>query len=231
MSIILRKKWILISLLFIFVSGGQLFSETTFLLEAYAEGEDKIKMRIDALGTEGFIPVGIEIESDSGLIVLYAKDPGFSYDNWVLFSHNLDEDFESEVTQFLKEGWVPMDVAKTGNAITILYIRGGFTKNISIKGWRLAKSEMKTETLKKTLSDFQKKGFSPWGFSLDYEDVWYLFLNDGGAQKKQFFIEGYKLDSDYVRKSITDDINKGWMPWGLMVENLGAFILYTKTVE
>jgi hypothetical protein len=220
---------VLISISFIIGLGGTLYGETNFLIEAYAEEGEKVKKRIDALGTEGFIPVGIEIESDSGLMVFYVQDPSFRFENWLLFNHELNEDFEAEVTGLLKEGWVPMDIAKTEKGITMLYVKGGTVEDITVDGWRIAKSEMNTDTLQNVLSDFREKGFTPWGLSLDGKDVWYLFIDDNTAQNKQFFVEGYKLDSDYVKKSITDDINNGWMPWGMMMENLSTFILYTKS--
>lgn len=233
MSMYLTRRIVFFIVLFVCVTGitSLVFGETAFLLEAYNADEENVKKRIDALGTEGYLPVGIEIDKSTGMTVLFVNDGSMDYDNWIIYNHDKMENIEAELTQFIKEGWVPMDIVKTDPGMTVLYVRGGFTEGVTITGWRLAKSGMDTETVKTVINDYLKSGFTPWGISLDGSDAWYFFLNDGTAGSKQFFLEGYKLDSEFVKKSITDDINKGWMPWGLMIEGFNAFILYTQSVK
>ena len=117
-----------------------------------------------------------------------------------------------QFTGFLADGWVPMDIARTANGITTLFVEA----DVEISGWRLVTSRADSDSIEETVSDLSSEGYSVWGQALDGEGMWYLGVREVGLDRpREISFESYPDDPEALQDGINSKVTELWAPWGL----------------
>ena len=185
---------------------------------------------ISATVQSGFAPVGLEITVGESIVVLYAQADEQSVPNaWLLHEFDSINTLEEEMNGLLDNGWIPMDLSFSDGRVFAMFVDVG----PEISGWRIH-TELLSDTgqVEATIQRFQEDGLSLWGLSFDADRLWYLFLRETArSTPRGLNIQSYRNDVNEIQSGLTDQLNVGWLPWGLFIENDQAVtIVYTADV-
>ncbi|MFP4511037.1 MAG: hypothetical protein ACLFNQ_13020, partial [Spirochaetaceae bacterium] len=178
----------------------------------------------------GYTPVGLEVAVDEAIVVLYAQaDDDSTPDNWLLHEFENINTLEDEMNALLDNGWTPMDLSFSEGRIYALLVDNG----PELSGWRVHTEALtRTEQVEETITRFQDEGLSLWGLSFDADRIWYLFLRETDRESpRSVSIQSYRNDVGEIQTGLTEQLNVGWLPWGLFIEDDEAVtVLYTAEV-
>ena len=198
--------------------------EQEVLLASYPYDTETVSEQIEEVLTHGYIPVGLEVSPGREIAVLYAPAGELEAERYVLYQFDDASSFEAEFTEFIKEGWLPMDISYIGDSFYGIFIRSPY----EIEGWRLTSTSLNEEEMSETLTDFREQGFHPWGISGLEDRLWFLLLAFEDHEPGSFFVNFYTIDDEELKEKIESDLASGWRPWGLMKRGYGLSILYTQ---
>ena len=189
--------------------------------------DDQIIRNVSGIIQDGYVPVGMDDTGDA-ISVLYAKSNRVVFNRWIIQEFtdldNLDRDF----SEFLLNGWTPMDISVTDAGLSALFVKGD--EDPGITGWRI--HQVPVEELDSVFSIFEgyrQDGFLPYGVSIDHENnqFWFLMVQQDrpeGAEPARIAFNGFEEGS--VRDGITADIENGLLPWGLARGERSTYVLY-----
>jgi len=198
--------------------------ETEILLGSYPYNTETVSDEIDKALEKGFIPVGIEVTPGQEIAVLYNIDEKIDANRYILYQFDDVSKFEAEFTEFLKNGWLPMDISFTGDSVFTIFIPSPY----EIEGWRLTSTSLDEDEMLGTLSDFRAQGFNPWGISGLDDRLWFLLLSFEDHEVETFFVNFYTTSDEELKEKIKRDLSSGWKPIGLMKRGFSMSILYTR---
>lgn len=186
-------------------------------LQSEAASED-----IARIIRSGYLPVGIEYQEGT-LVTLYLDQPGVKIDQWAIQEFERLDNLNAELSQPMLEGWVPMDISKTSSGLTVMFVK---TDDIEIEGWNIAIGPVETESIGQTFAAWRERGYTAYGTTLSENDeIWYLMLEIAGQESvPRVFFDGYPEGE--VSDGITEQMEGGGIPWGLMTIGENTFIHY-----
>lgn len=178
----------------------------------------------------GFTPVGLEVTAGEAIVVLYAQaDDGSTPGTWLLHEFDSINTLEDEMNALLDNGWTPMDLSFSNGRIFALLVDVG----PELSGWRIHTEVLtRTAQVEETIQRFQNDGLSLWGISFDANRIWYLFLRESDREvPRGLSIQSYRNDVNEIQTGLTNQLNVGWLPWGMFIEDDQAVtIVYTADV-
>ena len=198
--------------------------EATAKIVAHPFDLDKAKEEISASCAEGYLPVGLEVIDGVAIHVLYVKDDRLPFKEWFLYQLTDPENLEGAVSYIIKNGWVPLDLAKTGVRLYLMFVRA----DVEVKAWRITRGEPDIDSIKAKGAYFEQEGFYPWGLSIDEDSAWHLLLKIDNFESIEATLRDYRLDTDEIATGMQEDMAMGWRPWALDFDRKNIYVLYTK---
>lgn len=177
--------------------------------------EDVTEQISDELKTGNYLPVGLEADPDISILLVANDDIEFS--NWLIYEFDDADRLNDEFTAFLADGWVPMDIARTRNGITALFIES----EIEINGWTLETSLASDSDIEETVEDMISRGYSVWGQAFDGEGMWHLGVREVGlAEPREYRHITFPDIPENVQITLNAAVAELWVPWGMsLLEN------------
>ena len=161
-----------------------------------------------------YLPVGLDADPDIALFLIENDEIPFT--NWIIYEFDDASDLEDEFTGFLADGWVPMDIARTSNGITALFVEA----EVEFNGWQLVTSRAESSAIERTVSNLRDDGYTVWGQALDGEGMWHLAMREVGLeQPRDVRFETYPDDPAALQDGINEMIEEVWVPWGLSLSS------------
>lgn len=200
--------------------------EPLWVMAEHTLGSETMAEDISRIVAEGYVPVGME-QRDQTVHMLYIDNPDINVDRWVIQEFEDLDNLNEEMSAPMLEGWVPMDISKTENGLTVLFV---LAEELQAAGWRIDISPLEATSIQETYANWRNQGFEPYGISLSPEDeVWYLLIDEGTDEEPAaVFFNGYPRLGSQVADGITEDIASGAIPWGLMVGDDTLYVHYLR---
>lgn len=202
----------------------QMSPDAPWRLVVFPPGElDGAASDISGIIEEGFMPVGLEIEPSSETTLLFVQAGDAEVQGWAITDYLDWNQLEAEITATIRQGFVPMDISRYGDALGVLWVR----MDLPIAGWRIHAAENTAAERADTLNRFQEQGFSLWGVSLYQDLLWYLFIRRDENQTAGA-ISLYGKDLNEVRGGIVTSGESGWLPSGIAVTEQNVLLSYMR---
>lgn len=189
--------------------------------------DDQAVRNISGVIDDGYVPVGMDI-GNSHISVLYASSTDIVFDRWIIHEFTKLENLNNEFSGFLLDGWIPMDISRTPDGLSVLFVRGDGQQEIL--GWRIQEiSAGDPDAVLQTLERYRDNGFLPYGVTIDREDdeFWFLLLQTEqpvDTELRRIALNGFTNEN--IQEGISTDIQNQLLPWGLARGNEGSFVLY-----
>ncbi len=178
---------------------------------------EQAEQDISEIIAQGYIPIGLEVDAEEGLYVLYGEAPDITLERWFMYEFEDLSKLEDEITAAIDEGWIPLDISATGDAGLIVLFAD---MDIQIDGWRIHTDPAGAETVEDTLHAFREDGFSPWGLSYADGRIWHLFLDESELpEPRAVNIQTYPRSGEIIEEGMSDEMEEGWFPWALMMRS------------
>jgi hypothetical protein len=189
--------------------------------------DDQAVRNISGVIDDGYVPVGMDI-GDDRISMLYASSTDIEFDRWIIHEFTELGNLNNEFSAFLLDGWLPMDISKTADGLSVLFVRGA--EEQEILGWRIQEiSAAEPDAVLDILGNYRDEGFLPYGITIEREDneFWFLLLQSdrpAGSEMRRVALNGFTNEN--IQDGITGDIRNNLLPWGLARGNEGSFVLY-----
>jgi hypothetical protein len=190
----------------------------------FGVGDPETEQVVTSLVADGYIPTGFEVEPGQTLGMLLVDRGEFEIDGWVINEYADFSVFEREFTAAISSGYVPMDISRFGNSISVLWVE---TDQIQIDGWRIHSTANTVDSRAAAINQFQEQGFSLWGFSAFRDQAWFLFLNS--PQSNMFgVVSAFPKIDEALRDGILQANTNGFLPNGLGISGDSFFVSMTR---
>ena len=200
--------------------------EPLWVIAEHTLGNEAMAEDISRIVAQGYVPVGME-QRDRTVHMLYIDNPDITVDRWVIQEFEDLDTLNEEMSAPMLDGWIPMDISKTDNGLTVLFV---LSEQLEAEGWRIDISPLAAGSIEETYRRWREQGFEPYGISLSPQDeVWYLLIDEGTDEEPSaVFFNGYPRVGSRVADGITQDIATGSIPWGLMVGDDTLYVQYLR---
>lgn len=221
------KRLAFIVVVFVLLGVVSGFAKAYWKIEAHPYDNTKIKAEINAMWDDGYLPVGLSVDGEETVYILYINDSSLPYDNWILRTYDLDmssEKLSKKITDTLDEGWIPMGMSRNSDTLYLIYLKA----ESGVDAWRIAPSENTYKSIEETIGKWAKEWYIPCGISGWDKNVNTMLLKIPTTTAKSWVLREYKLTTAKVTEGIDKAVDQGWVPWGLMLRWETAFVLYLK---
>jgi hypothetical protein len=178
--------------------------------------------QIDAMCSDGFLPVGMEVDEGRAISVIYAENADIPFTVWLLHHITDPGALEEQLSRLMLDGWLPMGFSRSGSGLYFLLVKA----DVEISSWRIATSSPLASDIEETLETYTDQGFVPYGVSLFEDLVWLLFLKTERDEPRDVSLAMYENEEQAITDGLYWATVQGKMPWGLMVQNERVSILY-----
>ena len=196
--------------------------ERAFRLAAHPFDMEETKRQIDEVCSQGFMPVGLEVDEGRAINILYVEDSSIPFKNWLIYRVSDPSKMESEYSSLIQDGWLPMGISRSGSGLYVLFIK----TDRSILSWRITQSGILSSQIDEVLTSYASQGFNPYGISLFEDKVWFLFLKTEKGNLGKAYVSTYRNEESSIRDGIAGDTAQGRYPWGLMIQGPLVSVLY-----
>lgn len=189
--------------------------------------DNNVVRNISGVIDDGYVPVGMDI-GDQGVSILYASSSKIVFDRWTIQEFTDLSKLNTELSAFIVDGWLPMDISRTGGGLSVLLVQGDTMEEVL--GWRIHEvSAADPGNILQTLEQYRNKGFLPYGVTIDRADneFWFLLLQTErpeGTDIRRVAFNGFSNED--IQEGITTDVANNLLPWGLARGNNATFVLY-----
>lgn len=220
----MRAFWmaVLIFLAAVLGVGAQEPQGKAFVLAAHPFDAEEAKVQIDAMCNDGLLPVGLEVDEGKAINVLYAENDTLPFTRWYLHRVAEFDKLEAELSYLMKEGWLPMDISRSGSGLYVLFIKA----DKKVSSWRISRFPVSTTGFEEAVKTYMAEDFLPYGISVYEDNMWVLFVKADSNAKRNVYLGTYKNEENALRDGISLDTAQGKVPWGLMVQGTAVSVLY-----
>ena len=136
-----------------------------------AEGE------VNDFFAAGRAPVAFEVDPRTGVSVGYLPiDAALDATGWLMYAIERAETLEAELTVFIQNGYVPVDVSVTEGIFYFLLL----ASEHPVSEWRLTAEPFSRTAMVSTVAAQREAGLTLHGLSFDAGLLWYLFVRYEG---------------------------------------------------
>lgn len=172
---------------------------------------------------DGLMPVGLEVTPGESLGVLLVRAGARNVRNWAILDYDDWNALESEITGGITDGYVPMDISRYRDTLAVLWVG----TDLEIEGWRVSTSRNTIAERTRTINEFQSQGFTLWGFSVNDDLAWYLFLRTPGTPPAGA-VSGFRDDSALIQEGMAGASQAGWLPNGLARDGETVYVCFVR---
>lgn len=180
----------------------------------FSPEDRQISDAVTSLVEAGFIPAGYEYEPGESIGMLLVDRGPFELEGWVINEYTDFSTLEQEITAAINSGYVPMDLSRFEDSISILWIE---STSLTVNGWRIHSTANTVDSRAEAINQFQEQGFSLWGFSTYEDQAWFLFLD---VEESDTFgiISGFPKVDQELREGLLQANGRGFLPSGLAID-------------
>lgn len=177
---------------------------------------------------EGYLPVGLEWAPGRPILVAYTQNINAPITEVSLYTIGDMEQLGPEMSRILREGLVPMGMARHEDGLTLLLVR----TTIPIRNWGLVTVPFNLVAIESEIDRREAQGYSAWALS-DYEaEAWLLFLQEApNAPRRIATVQSYLFDADSYISGIDSATSNRLIPWGITSTPEELYVQYTRTEE
>ncbi|MEK6795422.1 MAG: hypothetical protein AABZ39_11630 [Spirochaetota bacterium] len=190
-------------------------SAAPVVMKQYTPGKQKIKDEIDAMVTQGYAPVGIELAvqgTAKTLYVLFDIDPDKEAKAWHIGTYRNSAEAVAAIGAEIKKGNTPCDIAWSATQCFVLYVR--FEEPVTEA---IVLSAKLGSTFDNLVDDYEGKGYCPIGFTLESEGVAaVLFVKWAEPIIDEYEMPAYKTAAA-LEKDMAGRVSDGFSPCGFMM--------------
>ncbi len=228
----MNNRTILLALVFSLTVASVAYGQTDtqpprdapWQLVFFPVGNENTVESINDSVAEGYVPVGIEYTLGESLAVLLVKDESVELGRWAIADFTDWNQLEDDITASIREGFVPMDISRYGEALAVLWVE----TDLPLEGWRISTSQNSPAERSRTLRSFETSGFTLYGVSVNQDLVWYLFLRLGETARGTQLL-AYPMESAAIQGGLIAATDQGWRPTGIAAtESLFFYVSYVK---
>jgi hypothetical protein len=172
----------------------------------------------------GYLPVGFEIRPDSGLAVLLVRGTLDELKGWQIHEYTDWNALEREITESIRAGFVPMDISRYGDVLSILWVEA----EMEIAGWRITTCPNTLSERARAVNNLQAQGFTLWGLSIHDDLVWLLFLSRPDREQRTGSISVFSPVATEFQSAIAEVYDQGWRPNGLGTDGDSLYICFSR---
>lgn len=197
-------------------------------LQPHSANTEEAIDQISAWLEEGYLPVGLEYEPGRPVMVLYTQNLNVPISEVTLYTVENLENLGVEMATILRDGLVPMGMARHDEGLTLLLVR----TPIPIRNWGLVTVPFNLVDIEREIDRREEQGYAAWAVS-DYEDeAWLLFLQESeGAPPRSASVQSYLFNSDNYIPGIDSATSQLLAPWGITANPENLYVMYTSTEE
>ena len=180
----------------------------------FAPGDPQIPDAVTSMVEAGYVPAGYEYEPGESLGILLIDRGPFELAGWVINEYADFSTIEQEITAAINSGYVPMDLSRFEDSISILWIE---STSLTVNSWRIHSTANTVDSRAAAINSFQDQGFSLWGISTHEDQAWFLFLN---VEESDTFgiISGFPKVDQEVQDGLLQTNARGYLPNGLAID-------------
>lgn len=223
---------VVIGILLVLMAGGLVTAQSPsvrvpgdlwtllFLSPTDPEAESTINEAVRA----GFLPTGVEIEEDGTMAILLVDRGEIEIEGWIVNEYDDFSTLEREITGAIRAGFVPMDISRFGNSISILWIE---TADITVDSWRIHTIPNDVTRRNDAINQFQSEGFTLWGVSEHDNRVWFLFLRSDSFTNEGVVTRFNRIDQE-IQEGILQANTRAFLPNGIALSSDSIYISFIR---
>jgi hypothetical protein len=172
----------------------------------------------------GYLPVGMELLSESGLAMLLVRGSMDNLQNWRITQYNDWNSLQTEIQGMIEGGLVPMAISRHGIGLSVLWV----TATMEIADWYIGAEPNTPIERVRFINNLQGRGFTLWGISV-YEDlVWMLFLDRPNSQQRTGTVTAFDRDAMDLANGINQAWADGWRPNGIALVDDAIYVCFSR---
>lgn len=184
-------------------------------------GIDEAEAAINSQLTTGLVPIGVELEPDGTLLLLFTREVSIEFSGWRITEHMDWNSLETDVTAGIRDGFRPVDISRTPEGLLILWLRS----DDEISGWRIHAASPERTARAETVQAFRENGFALQGLSAHEGLDWYLFVRQG-SRAPAAHIRVHSGDPVTLRDGISATVQDGTLPCAIAHDDEGFLVAY-----
>ena len=174
-----------------------------------SDNTDILTREIDAYVDNGYVPLGITYDNVE-LYILYVYDTDIVVYDWAIEWYDNRNTVQNGITNSMNQGYIPTGITYTGDLFYVLYIQTDSSAN----AWQLLPSGTNLQSVHNVIQPYVSQGYLPIGVTSLENEYWTLLLRIPDTTANYWRLETYEVGTH--ANPINRNIEKGYIPWGLM---------------